>query len=164
MAVIYVLWLREVKRYLLNDQYQSVSESDFVSINFPDGFALDEQGNFWLTSNSDGKVVVVDSAGTLLGEITIDGGGVTNCAFALQETERLYITAGGNLFSLPVLVIGRSTRGDAAVNAVRQKKSPVAGAAGATPARRMADQRTRIIVGSGQSWYLIDGSRLLPPR
>jgi gluconolactonase len=106
--------MNQVWRYDIDTSMNGINKSVFIdTINVPDGFALDEYGNFWVTSNSDSKVFVYDSAGRRLGDITIEGEkSIQNCCFGAEDYTTLYIAANAAVYRLNVGTRGRMTTGE----------------------------------------------------
>lgn len=75
-----------------------------VTRGIPDGMRTDVEGNLW-TSAGD-KIDVYAPDGTLLGQIVDFPAPVTNLTFGGVNRDRIYVTAGGALFSLRVAVAG----------------------------------------------------------
>jgi gluconolactonase len=84
-----------------------------------DGMRLDVQGNLWIAAGINvhrgrpgesldvpAGVYVVTPEGNLLGRIPIPEDTVTNLTFGPPERKTLYVTAGRNLYRLPVHVPG----------------------------------------------------------
>lgn len=70
-----------------------------------DGMTLDNQGNIYLTSNSQGIVVISVASGKQIGVIPVPEK-TTNVAFGGVDQSTLYITAGGGFYSIPTKVKG----------------------------------------------------------
>ncbi|MBD3242691.1 MAG: hypothetical protein GF331_19020 [Chitinivibrionales bacterium] len=105
-----------VMAYTLDQNNAFVDSLEFATVTTPDGFALDEHGNLWITSNSMGRVEVFDSTGQPQGHIVATGQSrIQNCAFGGPDNSILYITGGSAVLRLQTAVSGRSTRGDAGV-------------------------------------------------
>jgi gluconolactonase len=85
----------------------------------PDGFKLDQKGRFyvaagknkpsqWETSDDfKGGVYILSPSGELLEFIPFEKDETTNCAFGGPDLKTLYVTAGGQLWSVPVNAPGR---------------------------------------------------------
>ncbi len=70
----------------------------------PDGMRVDTAGNLWASAGA--KVDVYAPDATLLGQITDFGAPVTNLTFGGPRRDRIYVTAGGSLFSVLVTAQG----------------------------------------------------------
>jgi gluconolactonase len=85
----------------------------------PDGFKVDQKGRFyvaagknnpsrWETSDEfKGGVYILSPSGELLEFIPFEKDETTNCAFGGPDLKTLYVTAGGQLWSVPVNTPGR---------------------------------------------------------
>jgi gluconolactonase len=85
----------------------------------PDGFKLDRKGRFYVAAGRNsasrwetpdefkGGVYILSPAGELLEFIHFDKDETTNCAFGGPDLKTLYVTAGGQLWSVPVNTPGR---------------------------------------------------------
>jgi gluconolactonase len=76
---------------------------------FPDGIALDIQGNVWVGATYDDSIRVYDSAGNLVARYETGKDSVpTNCCFGGPDLTSLYVAASGAgaLVSLPTDVPG----------------------------------------------------------
>lgn len=60
---------------------------------FPDGLAVDAQGNLWIAEFGSGHVHEFDSAGSLLRTVTIPTAQPTSCAFVGPDLDRLWVTS-----------------------------------------------------------------------
>ncbi|MBI4585217.1 MAG: SMP-30/gluconolactonase/LRE family protein [Planctomycetes bacterium] len=92
---------------------------DFGAGRGGDGMRLDAQGNLWIaaginvhrgrpgeTMDVPAGIYVVSSQGKLLGRIPIPEDTVTNLTFGPPDKMTLYVTAGRNLYRLPIQVSG----------------------------------------------------------
>lgn len=114
-----------VMAYTLNAQNALVDSTQFASVSTPDGFAIDEYGNLWVTSNSRARIHVYTPAGVELGTIQVSGqSSIQNCAFGGPDNSLLCIAGGNAVYTLQTRVSGRSTRGDA-VSSVEKKRPAV---------------------------------------
>ncbi len=82
-----------------------------IEESFPDGMAVDIQGNLWIAHYMSGTVVVVSSEGAILQRIPIPGGtkdGPTNVEFAGADMKTLYVTHPGDnaLFKFQTEIAG----------------------------------------------------------
>jgi sugar lactone lactonase YvrE len=75
------------------------------AIGRPDGMKLDQQGNLYVTGNTDHGVWVYDPQGTLLGFIGV-GEPPTNCAFGDDDWKTLYVTARTSVYRVRLKVPG----------------------------------------------------------
>jgi gluconolactonase len=93
---------------------------DFAGVNGPDGLTVDENGNVYQASWSDGAIVVFDSTGNNLGRIEINAeetqgkhftqgqsGNASNCVFGGPENRTLYITGDDGCYRVQLKVAGR---------------------------------------------------------
>jgi len=71
----------------------------------PDGLSADVHGNLWATGP--GGVLIIDSAGKLLGTL-LTGRSTANCCFGGPQGTTLYITAGDVLCRIETKVTGRA--------------------------------------------------------
>lgn len=109
-----------VMAYTLDSDNAFVDSTQFATVTTPDGFALDEHGNLWITSNSTARVEVFDSTGQSLGHIAVSGqSNIQNCAFGGPGNGTLYIAGANAVMALQTAVRGRSTRGDGGLGARR---------------------------------------------
>jgi len=85
----------------------------------PDGFKMDTQGRLYVaagrnnptqfetTDEFQGGIFILSPGGELLEFIHFDKDETTNCAFGGADLKTLYVTAGGQLWSVPVKTAGR---------------------------------------------------------
>ena len=78
---------------------------DFVSVETPDGFAVDCLGNLYVASGKPGAIQVYAPSGSKLGSITV-AASLSNMAFGGPDGKTLYITAGQALYSLDMNLPG----------------------------------------------------------
>ncbi len=99
--------------------------TSLAKVNGPDGGCMDEHGNLYIASYSDGAIRVFNAAGTKLGDITMTATGVydarpgkqgntDNCTFGGPDNKTLYFTGDGGAYSLRVKVAGRRIPGTVA--------------------------------------------------
>jgi gluconolactonase len=92
---------------------------DFGTGRGGDGMRIDLEGNLWIaaginvdrgrpgeTADVPAGIYVVSPAGKLLGRIPIPEDTVTNLTFGPPDKKTLYVTAGRNLYRLPINVAG----------------------------------------------------------
>lgn len=143
---LYVAFTQQNKivRYAVDAEMNVGSPADFAAVSAPDGFALDENGDFWVAANTAKKVVVFDSTGNELGSITVSGqNGIQNCAFGGPENRTLYIAGNPGVFRIRLRVAGRNTRGETGTNR-RPAQNPLSprGAAPIPRLHRSIEKRT----------------------
>ena len=85
----------------------------------PDGFKLDRKGRFYVAAGRNrasrwetadefkGGVYIISPAGQLLEFVPFEKDETTNCAFGGPDLKTLYVTAAGQLWSVPVSTAGR---------------------------------------------------------
>ncbi len=101
-----------IRSYPVDNGMNLGQPDTFVTVAAPDGFAIDERGNFWVAGNSTAIVFVYDSTGAALGQVPITPqSSITNCAFGGPGHDILFITGGNAVYKLQTLVRGRSTTG-----------------------------------------------------
>jgi gluconolactonase len=73
-----------------------LTEFHVMTAGFPDGMALDTEGNLWIAATASPTIQVVSPAGQLLRTVELDEGAVpTNCCFGGPDLDVLYVTASG---------------------------------------------------------------------
>ncbi|HVW86213.1 MAG TPA: SMP-30/gluconolactonase/LRE family protein, partial [Bryobacteraceae bacterium] len=92
---------------------------DWKSARGPDGFKMDREGRFYVAAGLNkpskfetadefkGGVYILSPAGKLLEFVPFEKDEVTNCAFGGPDLKTLFVTAGGQLWSVPVKTPGR---------------------------------------------------------
>jgi gluconolactonase len=87
----------------------------------PDGFKVDRKGRFYVAAGVNrasrwetadefkGGVYILSPGGKLLEFVHFEKDETTNCAFGGADLKTLYVTAGGQLWSVPVSTPGRIT-------------------------------------------------------
>ena len=87
----------------------------------PDGFKMDMEGRLYVAAGVNrasrwetadefkGGIYILSPAGKLLEFVHIEKDETTNCAFGGRDLKTLYVTAGGQLWSVPVSTPGRIT-------------------------------------------------------
>ena len=82
-------------------------QAEFAEVQAPDGLAVDQAGNLYVAGQVDGQgaLVVVTSAGKVLGSIEIPEG-PTNCGFGEAGGKTLFVTARTALYRIPVPIPG----------------------------------------------------------
>jgi len=94
-----------IRRFTVNaDGTLGGGEEFAVTRGVPDGMRTDVEGNLWTSAGA--KIDVYAPDGALLGQITDFPAPVTNLAFGGTDRDRIYVTAGGGLFSFRVAVAG----------------------------------------------------------
>lgn len=81
---------------------------------FPDGMALDVDGNLWIATTADHSIQIVSPDGRLLRRLPCgDGTMVTNCCFGGPGRDVLYVTASGtgSVLRAQVDAVGLALRG-----------------------------------------------------
>ena len=81
------------------------NRKDFVTVQAPDGFAVDCAGNLYVASGTPGAIQVYSPSGTKLGSVTV-AASLSNLAFGGSDGKTLYITAGKALYSLDMNLPG----------------------------------------------------------
>lgn len=106
-----------VVKYRVNDDMSLSHLGPLCGTPSPDGLAIDVEGNLWVANtNGNHQVTVFDSSGVKQGEIIIDGQeSIQNCAFGGPDRKTLYITGKTAVFSIQIVIVGRSTSGVTAV-------------------------------------------------
>jgi gluconolactonase len=73
-----------------------LEEFHVMEAGFPDGMALDVDGNLWIATTADHSIHVVSPDGRLLRRLPCgDGTLVTNCCFGGPDRDLLYVAAAG---------------------------------------------------------------------
>lgn len=96
-----------IYRYEIGKYGEVGQKETFISINTPDGMAVDCAGNLYIAAHTEGKIVIYDKDGNQLTSINI-GHKVTNMAFGGKELKTLLITTSEGLYSLTVNVPGKA--------------------------------------------------------
>jgi gluconolactonase len=85
----------------------------------PDGFKMDREGRFYVAAGRNrasrwetadefqGGVYILSPTGELLEFVHLEKDETTNCAFGGPDLKTLYVTSGGQLWSIPVSAVGR---------------------------------------------------------
>ncbi len=98
----------EIVRYQLDKQGNFGGKETFISINSPDGIAVDCAGNLYATSHNEGAIYVYSNAGEQLDKISI-GPKITNIAFGGEQLKTLLITTDHGLYTMEVNISGHKT-------------------------------------------------------
>jgi gluconolactonase len=94
-----------IRRFRVKDDGTLSGGEVFVTTDgVPDGMRVDTTGNIWASAGA--KIDVYAPDATLLGQITAFPAPVTNLTFGGPARDRVYVTAGGSLFSVLVTVRG----------------------------------------------------------
>jgi gluconolactonase len=94
-----------IRRFRVNaDGTLSGGEVFATTIGIPDGMRVDTLGNVWASAGA--KIDVYSPDAVLLGQIASFPAPVTNLAFGGPAHDRIYVTAGGSLFSVLVSAQG----------------------------------------------------------
>lgn len=105
----------EVVRFSVDNQgkVNENSRKKFADVSMPDGLTVDEKYNVYIASYREGRVIVFDSSGTRLGDITITHNGATamgnacNCIFGGTDNKTLYITGNHGAYKVRLKIPGR---------------------------------------------------------
>jgi gluconolactonase len=92
------------------------------AVNGTDGLCLDEHGNFYIASYSEGTLYAFNNAGVKLGSIVMNATGIydarpgkqgntDNCAFGGPENKTMFITGDGGVYSVKMKIAGRRIPG-----------------------------------------------------
>ena len=88
-----------IRRFRVNaDGTLSGGEVFATTLGIPDGMRVDIAGNVWASAGA--KIDVYAPDATLLGQIVGFPAPVTNLTFGGPLRDRIYVTAGGSLFSV----------------------------------------------------------------
>jgi len=94
-----------IRRFHVNaDGTLSGGEVFVTTAGVPDGMRVDKEGNIWASAGA--KIDVYTPDAVLLGQITDFPAPVTNLTFGGPSRDRIYVTAGGSLFSVLVTAQG----------------------------------------------------------
>ena len=94
-----------IRRFRVNgDGTVSGGEVFATTVGIPDGMRVDMGGNVWASAGA--KIDVYAPDATLLGQVVGFPAPVTNLAFGGPQRDRIYVTAGGSLFSVLVTAKG----------------------------------------------------------
>lgn len=97
-----------IRRFTVNaDGTLSGGEVFATTAGVPDGMRVDAEGNLWASAGA--KIDVYTPDGGLLGQIVDFPAPVTNLTFGGPGNDRIYVTAGGSLFSITVAARGAQT-------------------------------------------------------
>jgi gluconolactonase len=95
----------EIVKYQI-DKDENIGEKEtFISVNAPDGMAVDCMGNIYIASHSEGVIYIYSNKGKVLDKISV-GPKVTNVAFGGKHMKTLLITTNHGLYSMDVNVPG----------------------------------------------------------
>ena len=94
-----------VRTFAVAGDGSTSGRKNFVSVQTPDGFAVDCLGNLYVASGNPGVMQVYSPSGTTLGSITV-ASSLSNMAFGGTDGKTLYITAGKALYSLDMNLPG----------------------------------------------------------
>jgi gluconolactonase len=89
----------EIVKYRLDKQGNFGNKETFITINSPDGMAVDCAGNIYATSHNEGVIYVYSNKGEQLDKIFI-GPKVTNIAFGGEYLKTLLITTDHGLYTM----------------------------------------------------------------
>lgn len=78
---------------------------DILSVNTPDGMAVDCAGNLYITEHTKQHIRVITPAGEEIAKIKVDAN-ITNAAFGGQERKTLFITGAGAVWKLELGIAG----------------------------------------------------------
>jgi len=95
----------EIVKYQIGKQGELGEREAFISINSPDGMAVDCAGNIYATSHNEGIIYVYSSKGEQLDKISV-GPKVTNIAFGGDNLKTLLITTDHGLYTIDVNIPG----------------------------------------------------------
>ncbi|MBL4629676.1 MAG: SMP-30/gluconolactonase/LRE family protein [Paraglaciecola sp.] len=95
----------DIVKYQIDKQGNIGDREAFISINSPDGMAIDCAGNIYATSHSEGVIYVYSSEGEQLDKISV-GPKVTNIAFGGEYLKTLLITTNHGLYTIEVNISG----------------------------------------------------------
>jgi gluconolactonase len=98
----------EIVRYKLDQQGNIGKKEKFVSINSPDGIAVDCAGNLYATSHNEGAIYVYSNTGKQLDKVSI-GPKITNIAFGGEKLKTLLITTDHGLYTMATNIAGQQT-------------------------------------------------------
>jgi len=115
---------RKLYRFDLKSDGTIVAQSrklifDWKTGRGPDGFKLDRKGRFYVAAGRNrasrwetadefkGGLYIISPAGQLLEFVPFEKDETTNCAFGGPDLKTLYVTAAGQLWSVPVNTAGR---------------------------------------------------------
>lgn len=112
----------QVMRYHIAADGSLYGPELFVKKNGVDGLTLDEHGNFYIASYTEGVITVYNAAGAKLGAITMTAAGsydtfpgteanTSNCAFGGPDNKTLFLTGDGGVYSVRLKVAGRKAPG-----------------------------------------------------
>jgi gluconolactonase len=118
-------YANQVTRYHVAADGSLGSPELFVRLQGVDGLTLDEHGNFYIASYTNGLITVFNAAGQKLGTITMTATGeydtfrgteanTSNCAFGGPDKKTLFITGDGGVYSVRLKIAGRKTPGSQA--------------------------------------------------
>jgi gluconolactonase len=94
-----------IRRFRVNADGTLSGGDVFVTTDgVPDGMRVDSEGNIWASAGA--KIDVYAPDAVLLGQITDFPAPVTNLTFGGAQLDRIYVTAGGSLFSILVTAKG----------------------------------------------------------
>ena len=94
-----------IRRFRVNaDGTLSGGEVFATTLGIPDGMRVDMAGNVWASAGA--KIDVYAPDATLLGQVVGFPAPVTNLTFGGPLRDRIYVTAGGSLFSVLVTAKG----------------------------------------------------------
>jgi gluconolactonase len=95
----------EIVKYQIDSQGNLSQRENFISINSPDGMAVDCAGNVYATSHNEGVIYVYSSKGKQLEKVIV-GPKITNIAFGGENLKTLLITTDHGLYTISVNIPG----------------------------------------------------------
>lgn len=98
----------KVAAYPVMTDYTLGTRREFATAAASDGIVLDQAGNVYVVSFSNG-VLVFSPEGQKLGEIPLTGSRVTNLAFGGADFKTLFIITDKGLYRLPMKIAGYKT-------------------------------------------------------
>ncbi len=118
--------VNKVVKYSVDTQKNLTNQTNFATVNGPDGITFDENGNVYVAEGGTSSIDVFDSTGTKLGSITINTGGATNCTFGGSDNQTLFITSGAGVYSVHLKVKGYNPFSTPIANVVKGNASQTA--------------------------------------
>jgi gluconolactonase len=91
----------EVVKYQIDKHGKIGDKEAFITINSPDGMAVDCSGNLYVTSHNEGVIYIYSSDGVQLDKISV-GPKVTNITFGGEQLKTLLITTDHGLYTMNV--------------------------------------------------------------
>jgi gluconolactonase len=128
--IVYLTTATKLVKYKANMDGTLSNPVDLANANAGDGLTVDEQGNIYFASWTDGAINVVDSTGKSLGKIVMksadpadknQNGNASNCTFGGPGNKTLFITGDGGAYKVQLLVGGRKRPGSAVALLSKEK-------------------------------------------